>query len=51
MKNAWRDDARRLEGEFYQKLDRVPASGVAVMYSYGIFHVDGVVDAVALRIR
>ena len=49
MKDSWRDDARRLEGEFYHKIGRVP--GIAVMHSYGVVHVDGEADTVASRIR
>ena len=49
VKDSWRDDARRLEGEFYRKIGCVP--GVAVMRSYGIVHIAGEPDTVASRIR
>ena len=49
MKDSWRDDDRRLEGEFYQRIG--PAPGIATMRSYGIVYVDGEADIVASRIR
>ena len=49
MKDSWRDDDRRLEGEFYKQIG--PAPGVATMYSYGVVYVDGEPDIVASRIR
>lgn len=49
MKDSWRDDDRRLEGEFYKRIGRAP--GIATMHSYGVVHVDGQADIVASRIR
>ena len=49
MKDSWRDSDRRMEGEFYKQIGRVP--GVAVMRSYGAVIVDGEKDTVASRIR
>ncbi|EPS96876.1 hypothetical protein FOMPIDRAFT_1025203 [Fomitopsis schrenkii] len=49
LKDSWRDDDRRLEGEFYERIGRVP--GVAAMYSYGVVEVDGEADTVASRSR
>lgn len=49
VKDSWRDDDRRLEGEFYHKIGRAP--GVATMHSYGIVRIDGEIDKVSSRIR
>ncbi|KAH9932175.1 uncharacterized protein B0H18DRAFT_1137044 [Fomitopsis serialis] len=49
VKDTWRDDERRPEGEFYMQIGRVP--GVAAMRSYGVVRVDGQEDTVMSRIR
>ncbi|KAH9833523.1 uncharacterized protein C8Q71DRAFT_849857 [Rhodofomes roseus] len=49
MKDTWRDDERRLEGEFYKHIGR--HDGVATMRSYGVVYVDGKTDTVMTRIR
>ena len=49
MKDAWRDDERRVEGEFYQRIGPIP--GVAAMHSYGVVYVEGEADTVASRAR
>ncbi|KAH9835356.1 uncharacterized protein C8Q71DRAFT_811995 [Rhodofomes roseus] len=49
MKDTWRDDERRLEGEFYKHIGR--HDGVATMRSYGVVSVDDKEDKVVTRIR
>ena len=49
MKDTWRDDERRLEGEFYKLVG--PADGIARMRSYCTVKIGGQEDTVSSRIR
>ena len=49
MKDTWRDDERRVEGEFYKLVG--PADGIARMRSYCTVQIGGQEDTVSSRIR
>ena len=49
VKDTWRDDERRLEGEFYRCIGRV--DGVAALHSFSMVRINGEDDKVESRIR
>ena len=49
VKDTWRDDERRLEGEFNGRIGRV--NGVAVLHSFSMVRINGEDDKIESRIR